>query len=492
LWPVLAPLLQWEAYAQLADSRIGGVFWRTVWMSGLSTALACAVGLPLALLAYRTRIFGAELLALLTPLTLLLPPLLMAQGWNGFTGWDGLWASVFTMGMVYAPLPALFAARALTAQAASGHESAWLLGGPRFAAREMALAARPGLALGGALCFVLCANDFAVPDYYGALGETFGIYPGHIYNHFRDDDYWAGARAASPLVLFGALMFYLGLSLRDRWTAPQESAGRPIQRLPLQGTRAAWSTFAWVLLFGVLLLPLARVVYELGVAGPLAPGSWGSRAGESVQAAIERGREDVLRSLKHGALAATVALVLAPLLAFALARKTGRAARILSTLVAVPLLVPGVAYGMGAIAFANRPGWTEFYQGSGLVVWVFAGRFLAIAVFILTERFQRIPRSRDEAAILAGWSFPRRLIQVYLAPQWSAWCFAGGLVMVFAVRELDLAILVPGANQSAAVRYFNALHFARDGFVAAFGLLIAIILFIPTMLYTAWRSLRND
>ena len=63
--------------------------------------------------------------------------------------------------------------------------------------------------------------------------------------------------------------------------------------------------------------------------------------------------------------------------------------------------------------------------------------------------------------------------------------------MVFAVRELDLAILLPGANQSAAVRYFNALHFARDGFVAAFGLLIAILLFLPAMLYAAWTSLRR-
>jgi ABC-type Fe3+ transport system permease subunit len=258
----------------------------------------------------------------------------------------------------------------------------------------------------------------------------------------------------------------------------------------LAGWQWPATLLAWTLLAAILLLPLARIIYELGVAGPEAAGTWSSRAGESVQAAVERGREDIGRSLRTGVFAALIALVLAPFLAHALVRRTGRSARWLTTLLALPLLAPGVGYGMGAIAFANRPGWTEFYQGNVLVVLVFAGRFLPIAVFLLAERFRSVPRSRDESAAISGLIYPQRLWQVYLAPQRSAWLLAGGLVLVFAVRELDLAILLPGANQSAAVRYFNALHFARDGFVAALGLLIAAILFLPLMLHAAWSSLR--
>ena len=95
--------------------------------------------------------------------------------------------------------------------------------------------------------------------------------------------------------------------------------------------------------------------------------------------------------------------------------------------------------------------------------------------------FQQVARERDELLQ------PERLVTQLGAEGPDL----GRLVVVLAVRELDLAILLPGANQSAAVRYFNALHFARDGFVAALGLLIAALLFLPVMLHAAWSSLRK-
>ena len=491
LGPLLLAVLRGDAITQLGEARVALVFWRSVWMATLSAGLAVLTGLPLAILAHRTRVWGAELLAMLTPLPLLLPPLLMAQGWNGLTGWDGLWASVFVLGMCYAPLPALLASRALRTQSAAAHETALLMGGRKLALREMVRAARPAVILGASLAFLFSITDFAVPDYMAALGETFGVYPGHVYTHFRDDDYWSGARAAAPLVLLCGLVLYLGLWARDRWGAEQIGSEQSAQPMNWGKHTTLASLLAWALLGLTLLAPLARIVYELGVAGPEAPGTWGSRAGESVQAALDRGREDIGRSFRNGALAGALALLLAPVLAHVLVRAQGWRGRLLMTLTALPLLAPGVGYGMGAISFANRPGWAEFYQGTGLVVVVFAGRFLPIAVFLLAERFRSVPRSRDDAAIVSGLSYPRRLIQVFVAPQLSAWLLAAGLVVVFAVRELDLAILLPGANQSAAVRYFNALHFARDGFVAAFGLLIAALLFLPVMIYAAWTSLRH-
>ncbi len=117
---------------------------------------------------------------------------------------------------------------------------------------------------------------------------------------------------------------------------------------------------------------------------------------------------------------------------------------------------------------------------------------MPIAVFLLAERFQRIPSSQLDSARVSGIAYPLRLFRILISPNKSAWILAGGLVLVFAVRELDLAILLPGSNNSAAVRYYNALHFARDGFVAAFGLVIACILFLPATLFAAWTAWRSD
>ncbi len=490
--PLLQPIFSLDAFADLASSHLFQLFFRTLWMSLLSALIAVAIGTPLALLATRTCAHGGLVLALFIPLPLLLPPLLMAQAWNGLTGFDGQWASVVTLGFCFAPLPALLVARALSNQHASAHESALLLGGRGQALREMLRLSLPAAAMGGALVFLFASTDFAVPDYFASIGEPFKVYPAHVFNQWRDNDYWAGARAASPLVLLDAAVLYLALSVRDRFAVPVVGQGRKPKRLHLGKWQIPATLFAWSLLVLLLILPLGRIVFETGLAGSEATGTWASRSAESLRGALERGREDIGRSLLFGSQAALICLLLAPWLAHWLIRNRGFKARLGTVLLALPLLVPSVGYGLGAILAANRPQFGNFYHGSALVALVMAGRFLPIAVFLLAERFQRIPRTQLEAARLNGIAYPLRLLRLLVLPNRSAWLLAGGLVLVFAVRELDLAILLPGSNNSAAVRYFNALHFARDGFVAAFGLLIAGILFLPATLYAAWSAWKSD
>jgi ABC-type Fe3+ transport system permease subunit len=488
---LIGPLLDFGAYRELRDGRIGGLFFRTLWMSLLSASISVAIGLPLALLATRTAAFGGSIVALLSPLPLLMPPLLLAQAWNGLTGFDGPWASVITLGFCYAPLPGLFAARALANQHAAAHESALLLGGRRQALLEMLRLALPAAAMGGALAFLFTSTDFAVPDYFAAIGERFATYPAEVFNRQRDQDFWAGARAAAPLVLLEGLVLYLGLILRDRWAAPVAGHGKRPAALHLGRLQAPANLLIWLLLAILLLLPLGRIVYETGLAGSEASGSWASRSLEALTSAIHLGRASIVRSLNFGLQAALIALALAPFLAHYLIRQSGRRGRLLTVCFALPLLTPAIGYGLGAILVANRPEFGFFYQSTTLVVLVMAGRFLPIAVFLLAERFQRVPVAQLDAARLAGLAYPVRLFRILVGPHRSAWFLAAGLVLVFSVRELDLAILLPGANDSVASRYFNALHFARDNFVAALGLLMALILFLPAMLYAAWTGLRN-
>ncbi len=491
LLPMLLSIFDFRDGWQLGDPRLRQLFLRTLWMSAASAVVAVALGLPLALLAQRTRVLGAPLLLLLMPLPLFLPPLLIAQAWNGLTGMDGQMASWLTLGLCYAPLPALLAARALSRQQASAHEAALLCGGPGLALREMLRVCVPAAAFGGGLAFLFASTDFAVPDYFASIGDKFAVYPAEIFNRWRDQDYLAGARAAGPLVLLGAGVLYGSLVLRDRWSAPLAGSGRNPAALPLGRAAAPLAILAWSLTALLLLLPVGRILYETGMAGAAAEGSWVSRSGAAFGDALARGREDLGRSLRTGVLAGGVALLLAPFLADALARARGRRARLMQLALALPLLAPAVGTGLGAISVSNRALFGDLYQSTALVVMVMAGRFLPIAVFLLAERFQRVPRNQWAAAELAGLSYPLRVWRVLIGPHRAAWWLAGGLVVVFVVRELDLAILLPDANSSAAVRYFNALHFARDNFVAAFGLLMALILFLPMMLYVAWTSLRS-
>lgn len=489
LAPILAPLVRIDRLAEMLDSRTALLLWRSIWMSTGAGLLAILLGWPYAIMACRLRFPGAGLFKLLMPLPLLLPPLMVAQAWFGLTDMTGAWASVFTFGVCYAPLPALLAARSLAHQSAAAHESALLIG-PCFAIGEMLRISFLPALIGACFAFLFAASDFAVPDYFATVGDLFHVYAAEIFGNSRNYDYAAGATSSLPLVVLGFLVLLATANLQRRQMNYEAPHGRPVTGLSLRAGRFFSFSLCLVLLAVLLLAPLGRIIYETGMQGPLSERSWSEVSSAAFHDAVTRGRGDVLRTLSYSGLAGLMCLVLAPLWAHMLLKARSVKRFALMLVVTLPLLVPSVALGFGSILMFNQPWLENFYNSIWLPALLVAGRFLPIAVWIMVERMGRIPEAQEDAAALAGCGYLTRLFRYRLGPVRSAWWLAAGLVVAFGVRELDFAILLPAANQSAAVRYYNALHFSRDNFVAAYGLVLAILLFLPVMLFAWWRNLR--
>lgn len=489
LAPILAPLVRVDRLADMLDSRTASLLWRSVWMSTGAGLVAMLLGWPYALMASRMQFPGAGMFKLLMPLPLLLPPLMVAQAWFGLTGMTGAWASVFTFGVCYAPLPALLATRSLTYQSAAAHETALLIG-PRFALGEMVRISFLPALIGASFAFLFAASDFAVPDYFATVGDLFHVYAAEIFGNSRNYDYTAGATSSLPLVLLGFLVLLGTANLQRKQMNYETSHGRSASPMPLGAARFLSLGLCLGLLALLLLAPLGRIVFETGMQGELSERSWSEVSSAAFHDAVTRGRGDILRTLSYSGLAGMLCLILAPLWAHMLLKARSAQRFVLMLLVTLPLLVPSVALGFGSILMFNQPWLENFYNSIWLPALLVAGRFLPIAVWILVERMGRIPQAQEDVAALAGCGYLTRLFRYRLGPAKSAWWLAAGLVIAFGVRELDFAILLPAANQSAAVRYYNALHFSRDNFVAAYGLVLALILFLPLMLFAWWRNLR--
>ena len=491
LAPVALPLVRLDLLAGILDGRTAGLLLRSLWMAAASGALALALGWPAAVIATRLQVPGAALFGLLLPLPLLLPPLMIAQAWYGLTGMSGPWAAVASFGLCYAPLPGLFAARALQRQSASAHEAA-LLVARRMAVGEMFRVSRLAALSGALLAALFASGDFAVPDYFATVGELFHVYASEVFGHSRTGGFLQGATASLPLVVIGLLALLVLVRLQDREDARGSAEGRAATRLAC-GRAAPLLGLALAAVAALLLLaPLGRMLYETGKQGPLSTRTWSEVSANAFREAVAAGRGDILRSLAYTGMAGLYTLLVAPPLAHALLRLRGtRRARALLVALVLPLLVPSVALGFGAIVVFNRAAFDAFYTSLFLPALLVAGRFLPIAVLLLMDRMRQVPDSQEYAAELAGVRSPARLFRYRLGPVRSAWLLSAGLVVAFGIRELDFAILTYAANSSAAVRYFNALHFSRDNLVAALGLLLALILFLPVMLHAAWRTLRR-
>lgn len=204
--------------------------------------------------------------------------------------------------------------------------------------------------------------------------------------------------------------------------------------------------------------------------------------------ALDLSRESLLWSLLFAFGAATLATPLALILGHAIAR--GRRGVPLEFITILPLAAPGTLFGIGSIVLWNHNATGAFYDSGALVAVLFAGRFLAVATLICAGAVRSFDRRLEESAELAGASPAGRLFGIVTPGIWTS--LVGSWIAVFAlsVRELDAAVLVPAANDTAMFRVFNAVHFGRDDFVSALSLLVVFAILLPGLLWTLFSRRR--
>jgi iron(III) transport system permease protein len=161
--------------------------------------------------------------------------------------------------------------------------------------------------------------------------------------------------------------------------------------------------------------------------------------------------------------------------------------------VLLPLAVPAILYGIGTVLLWNRGGAFELIYSSGvLVVMMIIGRFLCFPTLICQSGVAALNPELEEAAQLAGISPVKRLLRVVAPPLWPSLAGAWTLIFILAVRELDAAVIVPAAKQTAMYRVFNAVHFGHSNYVAALSLLVIFVVILPGLLWALFSKRRME
>jgi iron(III) transport system permease protein len=506
----LVPLGVMAARVELADlgtlgsARTLSLLGRTV---GLGTTVALGallLGLPFGWLVARTDVPGAPALRTAGVLPLLLPPLFLAMTWSPIVSLRGAPAAALVLILSTFPLVALFVARAAERVDGRREEAARLAGGLRaVAAMELPLLL-PAALCGACIAFAFAVNDFAVPDYVSAVGPKFNVYADEVFAS------WAQVRSPGlavatslPLVVLVLAALVPALALRRRG-ALATIGGDFVPPTRLALGRGRWPALAFC--GGVLLLacgvPLVRMLWEAS-DGPrtwreppadalAALGSqWGALQGAFAEA-LDRARGDLLNSLLLACAAATLAVPLGLVLGHAAERLRDTrpaAARTIELVALLPIAAPAVLLGIGFVATWSRPWSAELYSSPALVVMLFLARYGPFAVLLLSGATASLSPTLEEAAVTSGAGPVRRLGSIVAPALARSLAGAWLLVFLFSMRELDAAILVPAANQTAMFRIFNGVHFGRDPFVFALCLLLVFTIALPGLL---WHVFRRD
>lgn len=460
-----APPDTWDL---LWSERVRTLIVRTA-LLGVTTALCAAVvGVPVASLLARGRGAARGLLATLLPLPLILPPWMTGMAWARSVRLSGFWGAVALLTAALWPLVALFALRGLRVAARAG-DAAFLARGRAAGWLRIELPlALPSILSGMVLVFVLAATDFGVVDFLSFnVPEPFTVLSSEIFTKWSRLGSGAQAAAVSlPALALGLLALVAMLALERPVQGRYRGTASESRRERRPAVVATLATLA------LLLLMLSPLIVMLG---------WAGRNADPL-AVLSDSQDEALRSV----LAGLGTGVLVALVGLGVARVSLRATAPVRWLVLgaalLPLAVPGVLFGVGAIRLWNHPAnplAETLYRSPTLLVLALAGRFLPFGVLAARALLLRQDEGPSQAAQLAGGGALRRWLRIELPLMAPALGLACALGYLLSLRELDVATLVPAGNATLVHQLYSLVHIASDDTTALLCLLLMGLVLLP-------------
>jgi iron(III) transport system permease protein len=518
---VLVPL-GWLVYTSVQDADTGALtvanyheaFSRRIYLEPILNSLRLAisvaivatlVGTPLAWLVSRTDMPGRSLIRALTLGAFVTPSFLGAISWiflaqpnSGFINkaWVAVFhtehgplniyslsGAIFVISLYSIPYTFSFVSGALELMSAELEDAGRTLGSGTFrtAAQITLPLALPAIIAGFIMSFLEAIELFGPPAFL-LIPARQQVMTTQLYLFFSQfpPQLQVAAAYAIPLLLVTVFLLYMQRRILGRRGYTTVTGKGGVKRpMPLGIWR--WPAFAVALIPSLLAIVLPYVAL-LSVSlsktwglGPLAPGnftlhwySWALIEDPTARSAIEH-------SLEYGGAAATVAVIVATLVAYIVARKLVPAAGILGFVAMAPFVVPGIVLAIGFFAAYSHPP-LVLYGTAWILILAFATRFLPIAYSNGASMLQGINVDLENGARTLGagrmhtfWAVTVPLLRRGILTGWL-------LVFIPALRELSAAVFlyVPQTGVFTTV-IFNYSDAGNFEVVGTMGILMMVI-----------------
>lgn len=333
---------------------------------------------------------------------------------------------------------------------------------------------RPAMLAGSLLCALYALSDFGVVSLMRFDTFTRAIYTS--YRSFFDSN--GAALLALILIALSVLVLALEQKLRGD---PRLRVSRVARGRPAPVDLGRWRAVAFAFCGGIFALAVAVPAAVLGYW--LATGADGGGPARSSLG------EAIAGSVMSSGYAAVAAVLVALPIAYTVARRPGRATRVLEAIATAGFALPGVVVALGLVFFATRFA-SLIYQTLALLVLAYVIRFLPQAIEAARAGIVRSDPALEEAARGLGHrrlSVFRRVTLPLAAPS-----VAAGAMLVFltAMKELPATlILKPIGFETLATRIWEA---AQTGSYAAAAVPALILIAISGVALYVGSAERTD
>jgi iron(III) transport system permease protein len=396
-------------------------------------------------------------------------------------------------GVQHAPLVYLSLRAGLLALPRDGIEAAKLAGASPFRVlKDIILPlSLPGIIAGAAIAFVSGVGNFGIPAILGLPAQIYTL-PTLIYSRLAS----FGGNTFGDIAVLSAmigLMAVAGLQIQER-----ALRGRDYRVIGLSGAsatfrlgrwRPALEAFLWLLLFVMLIAPMAALVSAslvpaYGVVLSLKTASFS--AYEEILF-----RQTVTRTAFGNSifLAGTTALgllVIGVLAGYTLTRGKSRWTGLLAAMIEIPYALPGIVISVAFVLVFAAPlpflGVT-IYGTIWIILAAYFASFLAVGLKPVVSALRQLDPALEEAARLSGAGFYRRLFDIIvplIAPAAGASVI---LVFLISCNELTVsALLWSAGTQTLGVAIYNLDDSGSYDLASALSVLVVLMVVVLMLL----------
>lgn len=456
-----------------------------------STVWAVCLGVPLAWLVIRTDLPWRKSLRWLAALPLAVPPYIGGLAYITLLGPAGLlnsmyysvtgdpgkvvnvygfWGGVFVLGIFTYPYVFLLSSSALDATNPAMEESARALGMSRTQVllRVTLPLIRPSLLAGSFLVFLYALSDFGAVSILRVTTFTTEIY------HQLITRFDISAAAGLSLILISATA---ATFLAQRWFLGRRrfvqitSGVKPAPPEPLGALKPLASIYVFTLITLSVFLPLGLLVYQIGSV-------------ELILGTIAAQWQFIINSLVTALEAATIAIGLALIVAYAVHRIGGLRSSLIYGLSLIGYAIPGTVLGLSLVALYHDY-LPIVYATPGMVVIGYLVRFLPNAVQGVTASMGQVNRNLEDVARTLGRNGRDAFLEVTIPLIRPGLTSGWVLVFITSMKELAATLLLrPPGFDTIPVRIWIHATEGNYGLAAALSLTLICVTAVPLFLMT--------
>lgn len=469
---------------------------RSLLVSTVTTVIAVLIGLPLAYLFTRFKLYGSKLVNLMIVMSLMSPPFIGAYSWiillgrNGaitkffeglglnFPSIYGFFGIILVFTLKLYPFVFLYVSGALNSIDSSLEEASESLGANKFK-RLMTITfpvIKPTIMAGAIMVFMTSLADFGTPM---LIGEGYKVLPVLVYEEFMSETGGNSGMAAALSIII--VSFSLTVLLIQKYITNRKvytmSALRPPVKVELPKVKKILTSLLLFVVGLITFLPQLVVIYTSfrNTNGPVFTSGFGL---ESYRTIFFRLGSNIRNTFTFSTIAIFAIIIIGILTAYLITKRRSKSSMLMDILVMFPYVIPGAVLGISLlITFNKQP---LILAGTPLIMIIaYIIRKMPYTVRSSSAILQQIDGSVEEAAISLGESPMMSFFKVTARIMMPGIISGAILSWISTINELSSSIMLyTGRTATISVAIYTEVVRASFGTAAA----LASILTVATIL----------